>query len=400
MTLVDDAVAVPVATRLDALIPIVAELRAADAAAERDRVLQYDALTALRGTGVLSLRVPGRYGGPGGSVRDVLTAVIRIAEASSNVAQALRPHFGFAERLLSNRATEAERQQWFPRVAAGLVVGNAVTDTRGRTPGSADTTLLAGEDGVLRLNGHKFYSTGTLYADAIAVSAVDAAGNDLQVIIPTDRDGVELFDDWDGFGQRTTASGSSRFTDVAVDADEVTTVSSGRFLGHGTAFLQLYLAAVTAGIAAAVRADAVDYVRHRARPAAHSPAERAGEDPFILRAVGEIAASAAAAETLVLSAADTLDTLVDSGSQLDPGALAHTAAVVAQAQLLTERLTIAAAERLFDTGGASATARGLNLDRHWRNARTIASHSPLDYKAHAVGDYLVNGTAPPASGYF
>ena len=400
MTLVDDAVAVPVATRLDALIPIVAELRAADAAAERDRVLQYDALTALRGTGVLSLRVPGRYGGPGGSVRDVLTAVIRIAEASSNVAQALRPHFGFAERLLSNRATEAERQQWFPRLAAGLVVGNAVTDTRGRTPGSADTTLLAGEDGVLRLNGHKFYSTGTLYADAIAVSAVDAAGNDLQVIIPTDRDGVELFDDWDGFGQRTTASGSSRFTDVAVDADEVTTVSSGRFLGHGTAFLQLYLAAVTAGIAAAVRADAVDYVRHRARPAAHSPAERAGEDPFILRAVGEIAASAAAAETLVLSAADTLDTLVDSGSQLDPDALAHTAAVVAQAQLLTERLTIAAAERLFDTGGASATARGLNLDRHWRNARTIASHSPLDYKAHAVGDYLVNGTAPPASGYF
>jgi len=209
MTLVDEVADVPVAKRLDALAPIVAELRDADAAAERDRVLQYDAVTALRGTGVLSLRVPTRYGGPGGSVRDVLTAVIRIAEGSSNVAQALRPHFGFAERLLSNRATEAERQQWFPRLAAGLVVGNAVTDTRGRTPGSADTTLLAGEDGVLRLNGHKFYSTGTLYADAIAVSAVDAAGNDLQVIIPTDRDGVELFDDWDGFGQRTTASGSS-----------------------------------------------------------------------------------------------------------------------------------------------------------------------------------------------
>ena len=75
-------------------------------------------------------------------------------------------------------------------------------------------------------------------------------------------------------------------------------------------------------------------------------------------------------------------------------------AVVAQAQLITERLTIAAAERLFDTGGASATAGALNLDRHWRNARTVASHSPLDYKAHAVGDYAVNGTAPPASGYF
>lgn len=400
MTVVDDVASVSVAERLVAIGPIVDELRAGDAAAERDRVLQYDAVRALRGTGVLNIRVPARYGGPGGQVRDVLTAVIHIASGSSNVAQALRPHFGFVERLLSNRATEAERQTWYPRINSGLVVGNAVTDSVGRTPGSGETTVLAGSDGVLRLNGVKFYSTGTLFTDVVAVSAIDTAGNDLQVVVPIDRDGVELLDDWDGFGQRTTATGTSRFTDVVVQPDEVTTVSSGRFLGHGTAFLQLYLAAVTAGIAAAVRDDAVEFVRHRARPAAHSLAETAAGDPFVLRAVGEITASATAAETLVLSAADALDALVDSGSQVDIGALAHTATVVAQAQLVTERLTIAAAERLFDTGGASATARKLNLDRHWRNARAIGSHSPLDYKAHAVGDYVVNGTPPPASGYF
>ena len=61
---------------------------------------------------------------------------------------------------------------------------------------------------------------------------------------------------------------------------------------------------------------------------------------------------------------------------------------------------ISAAERLFDTGGASATARALNLDRHWRNARTIAVHSPLAYKAYAAGNYAVNGSWPPANGYF
>lgn len=32
---------------------------------------------------------------------------------------------------------------------------------------------------------------------------------------------------------------------------------------------------------------------------------------------------------------------------------------------------------LFDTGGASAIARALNLDPHWRNAQTVASHNPL-----------------------
>jgi alkylation response protein AidB-like acyl-CoA dehydrogenase len=132
------------------------------------------------------------------------------------VAQALRPHFGFVERLLSNRATEAERQTWYPRINAGLVVGNAVTDSVGRAPGSGETAVLADADGVLRLNGVKFYSTGTLFTDVVAVSAVDAAGNDIQVIVPTDRAGVELLDDWDGFGQRTTATGTSRFTDVVV----------------------------------------------------------------------------------------------------------------------------------------------------------------------------------------
>lgn len=388
------------AVRLARLEPIVDALRAADPSAERERVLQHDAVAELRRAGILSLRVPRRYGGPGGSVRDVLAAVIHLASGSSNVAQALRAHFGFAERLMSNRATDAERAEWFPRINAGLVLGNAITDAKGRAPGSADTTVLPDADGVLRLNGRKFYSTGTLYADAIAVSAVDADGRDVQVIVPTDRAGVELFDDWDGFGQRMTASGATHFTDVQIVPQEVTTASDGSHLAHGTTFLQLYLAAVAAGIAAAVRRDAVEYVQTRSRPASHSLAGRAADDPFVLHAVGEIGAAAAAAKALVLAAADALDTLVDSGSAHDPEALAQVAIVVAQAQLVAERLTLQSAQRLFDTGGASATSRALNLDRHWRNARTVASHNPLDYKAHAVGSYLVNGTAPPANGYF
>ncbi|BBZ76116.1 acyl-CoA dehydrogenase [Mycolicibacterium anyangense] len=388
------------AERLSRLDAVVDDLRDTDAAAERDRVLQYDAVEAIRGTGVLTLRVPTRYGGPGGSVRDVLTAVIRIARGSSNVAQALRPHFGFAERLLSNRASEDERAEWFPRINSGIVVGNAITDAKGKSPSGADTTLLADGSGVLRLNGYKFYSTGTLFADLIAVSASDAAGRDLQAIVPVDREGVELFDDWEGFGQRTTASGGTRFTDVEVRPHEVTTVSDGNHLGHSTAFLQLYLAAVAAGIAAAVRDDAIWYVQNKARPAAHSLADSAAQDPFTLHAVGEISAHASAAEALILNAADAIDALVDSGRVDDADELARVAIVVAEAQLIAERLTLAAAERLFDTGGASATARSLNLDRHWRNVRTVSTHNPLAYKAHAAGNYAVNGVWPPANGYF
>jgi alkylation response protein AidB-like acyl-CoA dehydrogenase len=390
----------PVDERLARLPDVVAALRRDDPAAERDRVLQYDGVEAIRRTGVLELRVPTEFGGPGGKVRDVLSAVIQIGRGSSNVAQALRSHFGFSERLLSNRATAEERAEWFPRVNDGIIVGNAITDAAGRAPSSADTKVLPDTDGILRLNGYKFYSTGTLFADVIAVSALDAQGRDIQAIIPADREGVELFDDWDGFGQRTTASGGTRFTDVEVHPHEVVTISEGNTLGHATAFLQLYLATVTVGIAYAVYDDAVEYVRTKARPASHSVADSAATDPFVLQAVGEIWADATSAEAIVLAAADAIDRLVDEGRQHDPDAVTEVAVTVARAQLVAERLTISAAERLFDTGGASATARTLNLDRHWRNVRTIAGHSPLAYKAYAAGNYAVNGTVPPANGYF
>jgi len=386
--------------RLARLPEIVASLRRDDPAAERERVLQYEAVESIRATGVLGLRVPAEFGGPGGKVRDVLSAVIQIGRGSSNVAQALRSHFGFSERLLSNRATPAERAEWFPRVNDGIVVGNAITDAAGRAPSSADTKVLPDTAGVLRLNGYKFYSTGTLFADVIAVSALDADGRDVQVIVPADRAGVELFDDWDGFGQRTTASGGSRFTDVEVRPNEVVTVSDGTHLGHATGFLQLYLASVAVGIAHAVLDDAIEYVRTKARPASHSVADSAATDPFVLQAVGDISAAAAAAEAVVLTAADAIDRLVDDNRQHDKDAVADVAVTVAKAQLTAERLTLSAAERLFDTGGASATARGLNFDRHWRNARTLAGHSPLAYKAYAAGNYAVNGTWPPANGYF
>ncbi|AEV74798.1 acyl-CoA dehydrogenase [Mycolicibacterium rhodesiae NBB3] len=386
--------------RLARLPEIVASLRREDPAAERDRVLQYDAVEAIRRSGVLALRVPTEFGGPGGTARDVLTAVIQISRGSSNVGQALRAHFGFSERLLSNRALPGERVEWFPRVNAGLVVGNAITDAAGRAPSSADTKVLPDTAGVLRLNGYKFYSTGTLFADVIAVSALDAEGRDVQVIVPADRTGVELFDDWDGFGQRTTASGGTRFTEVEVRPEEVVTVSEGNTLGHGTGFLQLYLASVAVGIAYAVLDDAVEYVRTKARPASHSVADSAATDPFVLQAVGDISATASSAEAIVLAAADAIDRLIEQDLQHDREAVAEVAVTVAKAQLVAERLTISAAERLFDTGGASATARALNLDRHWRNVRTVATHSPLAYKAYAAGNFAVNGVHPPANGYF
>jgi hypothetical protein len=47
---------------------------------------------------------------------------------------------------------------------------------------------------------------------------------------------------------------------------------------------------------------------------------------------------------------------------------------------------------IFNAGGASAILESSKLDRHWRNARTLASHNPVVYKPRVVGDFVVNGT--------
>jgi alkylation response protein AidB-like acyl-CoA dehydrogenase len=80
--------------------------------------------------------------------------------------------------------------------------------------------------------------------------------------------------------------------------------------------------------------------------------------------------------------------------------LAHDAAIAAaKAKVIVDELALRSATALFDVGGASAATRGKNLDRHWRNARTPASHNPASYKAQALGAYELHGTRLPTLGF-
>jgi hypothetical protein len=70
--------------------------------------------------------------------------------------------------------------------------------------------------------------------------------------------------------------------------------------------------------------------------------------------------------------------------------------IAATVILLLFSVGFTAMTRYVDEAGA----RTLNLDRHWRNIRTVSTHNPLAYKAYVAGDYAVNGAWPPANGYF
>jgi alkylation response protein AidB-like acyl-CoA dehydrogenase len=382
--------------RADELLP---QIAAGAAQRERDRELPFDAVAQIAKARLYTCRIPTKYGGPGGSVKDTIALLIRIASVDSNVAQALRPGFGFIEGLLASRAdgAEGERERWFARYLQGTVLGNAGWEVGGANGSISARIVRDGEH--YRANGSKYYSTGSLYADWVSAVALDENDQPVSFILPRSREGLELLDDFDAMGQRLTASGTTLLNNVVVHADEIRTktVEEGRRT-IVTPFLQLFLAAVEAGIARNALNDAVAFAQEHARPIKHSTASRSVDDPYVELSVGDISARAYTAEAVVLRAAQSIDRAW--AAQLDPQAVDQAAIDVAQAQYIAAESALKAAELVFDVGGASTTGRAHNLDRHWRNARTVANHNPRHWKAAAVGAWQLKGTPPPTSGLF
>ncbi len=363
---------------------------------ERNRQLPYEQISQLAAAKLLTFRIPEAYGGSGSSVRAVIQFVIDLAAVDSNVAQSLRPGLLFIEGLLAKKS-EADRQLWFSRYLAADVVGNAGWEIGGAN--GAVTTRIVQEGEHFRVTGSKYYSTGSLYSNWIIAVALNENDQPVFFILPRDREGVELIDDFDAMGQRLTASGTTHLKNVIVYPNEVHALEldeSKRSII--TPFAQLYLGAVEAGIARNALNDAVAFARERARPIKHSSASRSVDDPYVERVVGEISARAFAAEAVVLRAADSIDAAW--AAELDDASVTRASVDVAQAQFIAIESALKAAELLFDVGGASTTGRSFNFDRHWRNARTVANHNPRDWKAAAVGAYQLKGTEPPLSGLF
>ena len=377
--------------------------RIAEGAIQREnhRELAYEPVKWLREAGFGALRVPAALGGLGASVEQWFDLLIELGEADSNLPQIFRAHFGFIERLYAEIDPPLQTQ-WLRRAGEGVVYGNATTERGEGALGTLNTTLTPATllNNAWVLNGDKYYSTGTLYADWIAVSAqrLDAAGESSRVIalLPKAAEGVTCDDDWRGFGQRLSASGTTRFENALVDADHVLTYPRDRATPM-TAYFQLIHLATLAGIARAIERDAVDFVRKRKRVYSHGSGGTAADDPLVQQVIGQLASAAFAAAAIVRSAAQPLgdiDRLRQAGQPIPESLIIEAELRTAKAHPVVAELVLNAATHLFDVGGASALQEDVRLDRHWRNARTLASHNPSIYKSRLVGDHAINNTRP------
>ncbi|RZG78485.1 SfnB family sulfur acquisition oxidoreductase [Acinetobacter venetianus] len=358
---------------------------------DQQRILPTEQIIQFSQKGLGGIRVPKEYGGAFVSNK-TLTHVFRIlSKADANVGQIPQNQFGLLN-FINITGSDAQKQFIYTEILAGKRIANGGPEKNSKDTKAIQTTLTL-ENGQYFLNGEKFYSTGTSFADWLAIRALHPDGYTVLAIVDRYAAGVEVINDWNGFGQRTTASGTVKLRNVVVDPalffDERIIADTPNVRG---AYSQLLQVAIDVGIAEAAFDDTLSSIR-KARPIVDAGVEKASEEHYTLQEVGKLNILLDAAILLLDDAAEYLDEL-DQIAEISAEQAARASILVAEAKIYANDAALHISEKLLELGGSRASLSQHNLDQHWRNARVHTLHDPVRWKFHAIGDYYLNGTHP------
>ena len=381
----DDAEAIAVAERL--------AVEFAKEASERDRQrrLPVPELDLFSQSGLWSINVPRRFGGPDVSYVTLARVVAIISAADPSIGQIPQNHLGVVAAIRTV-ADEAQQELLFPEVLRGVRFGNAFSEFGSKKAAEFETSFTDEGDHVL-VTGRKFYSTGALLAHLVPIVALDDQGRAWYAIADRGAPGLTVIDDWSSFGQRTTASGTVLIDQVRVPKTHLVPAYKGydRPTVDGAIF-QIIQAGVDSGIAHAALDETIDFVRTKSRSWIDSGLDHAWQDPYTIQAVGDLRLRLNAADALLDRAGLAVDRAV---ADLTADTVAKAQIAVAEAKVLTTEIALAATNKLFELAGTRSTLGEHNLDRHWRNARTHTLHDPVRWKYAILGNYYLNGVNPP-----
>ncbi|MDR7016193.1 SfnB family sulfur acquisition oxidoreductase [Acinetobacter sp. 3657] len=358
---------------------------------DQNRILPTKQINQFSQKGLGGIRVPQQYGGAFVSNKTMAHVFRILSKADANVGQIPQNQFGLLN-FINITGSDAQKQFIYAEILAGKRIANGGPEKNSKDSKAIQTTLTL-ENGQYILNGEKFYSTGTSFADWLAIRALHPDGHTVLAIIDRHATGVDVINDWNGFGQRTTASGTVRLSNVVADPalffDERIIADTPNVRG---AYSQLLQVAIDVGIAEAAFDDTLSSVR-KARPIIDAGVEKASEEHYTLQEVGKLNILLDAAILLLDDAAEYLDEL-DQLTEISAEQAARASILVAEAKIYANDAALQISEKLFELGGSRASLSKHHLDQHWRNARVHTLHDPVRWKFHAIGDYYLNSNHP------
>lgn len=380
-----DAEAIEVAKKL------AAEIAPGSALRDRDRIWPVKELDAFSQSGLWSINVPKKFGGPEVSYAALAKVIEIVSAADPSIGQIAQNHLGVvaAIRTVSD---EAQQKLLFAEVLRGTRFGNAFSEFGSKRAADFETKFIDAGDHVI-VNGQKFYSSGALLAHLVPIVALDDEGRAWYAIAERDAPGLTVIDDWSSFGQRTTLSGTVILNDVKVPKTHLVPGYKGYEVPTADgAIFQIIQVAVDTGIAQAAIEETVSFVRTKSRAWVDSGVEHAWDDPYTIQAVGDLTLRLHAAQALLEKAGRAIDHAIENPSA---ETVAEAQIVTAEAKILSTEVAIAATNKLFELAGTRSTLAEHHLDRHWRNARTHTLHDPVRWKYAILGKYFLNGEKPP-----
>ena len=279
--------------------PLFAHIGAHAAEADGSRSHLGTVIQQLNALGLPRWRLPASYGGQDATLVELLALLTELSAADSNITQALRGHFGFCEEVLVSKDRNWQAK-WLDKLSQGELLSPGSTEVGTQTRGEFETRIQRAADGSLRISGKKFYTTGALYSDLINTIGTGDDGTLYSVVVDLKAPGVQIIDDWNGFGQRLTASGTCIFDNVRVDDEPRAT--DQRF-AYGQSFFQIYHLSTLAGIARRAALSGADELHSRSRTFSTGNADSAAQDVQLLQVIGEVASQAYAAQAITRYAA-------------------------------------------------------------------------------------------------
>lgn len=358
---------------------------------DQNRQLPFAEIELFSKKGLGGIRIPQAFGGAFVSNKTLAQVFRIINKADSSVGQIPQNQIALLN-MIDILGSEQQKQFIFNEILNGKRLANGGPERNTKDTKTLNTTLSI-ENGRYYVDGEKFYSTGSSFAHWLAIKAIHPEGYVVLTLIDVTAQGVEVIDNWNGFGQRTTSSGTVKLQRVEVDPllifDERKLAKDVTYRG---AFSQLMQVAIDVGIAEAAFEDTLSAVK-KARPIVDAQVEKASFEHYTLQEVGKSAVLLDAAILLLDEAAEYLDEL-DQLSVVSAEQAAQASILVAEAKVYANDAALQISEKLLELGGSRSSLSQHNLDQHWRNARVHTLHDPIRWKLHALGNYYLNNTFP------
>ncbi|MFX2257629.1 SfnB family sulfur acquisition oxidoreductase [Acinetobacter variabilis] len=360
---------------------------------DAERILPFEEIEAYSQSGLWAITVPKEYGGAEVSSYTVAQVIALMSGVDGSIGQIPQNHF-YSLEILRNNGTEEQKQKLYAEVLKGARFGNALAEFKTKTAAQRQTAIRKTEQGYV-INGEKFYCTGSLFAHRIPTLVVDESEQQFLAFVPRDSEGLTLIDDWSGFGQRTTGSGTVKFDNVHVLEEDVVRFDTA--YSHPTIsgpFAQLLHASIETGIARAAFEETLNRVR-QARPWIDSGVDNATDDPLTKFELGRVVTDVRASEVLLKQAGRSV-----AAAKADPteANVAKASLDVAKARAHSSETALKASSKLIELAGSRGSQREDGLDRFWRNARVHTLHDASRWKYYFIANYLLNGVLPPRRG--